>query len=289
MRKIVNIWKAAVALVALPTLVLSGCVLLHLTEPAGADRDESGAIVEEGRVDVFSIRVGDCLTGLKTTRGGQGVTEGEGIPCSEPHKYEVFYHEEHAVSGLLGAEAVADQMCSDAFESFLGFPPNFTSLNFTWLIPTPESFESGDRAISCLVHRFDQALVTGSLEGKGSDYWVESASYFRLGECVNGLDESEDSTLVSGVVHCDEPHVWEVFHVGFLPDEIEPPIDEASQDICLDAFEPFVGRPFERSVFDFSWYQPFEETFPLGDRRVACLIHTVDLAPVAGSLEGSNR
>lgn len=272
-----------------PVMVLTGCGLNSLLEPTTADRDETGVIIEEGKVDVFSFQVGDCLSDLDRARNDEEVFGGGGVPCQEPHIYEVYAHDDFRITDLSTAAEVAEEFCAEGVDAFLGFALDLTSLNVISLTPTEQSFLEGDRAVTCLLHRFDRALVTDSLRGKGQDYWVEFASFLGLGECLNGLSEEEDPSVPFGVVDCDEPHVWEVYHIGYLPEDIEPPIDENSQDICLGAYEDFVGQVYERSIYDISWFQPESETFELGDRRVACLIHTLDLAPVMGSLEGVER
>jgi len=274
----------------LATLLLSGCSVLDLLNPPTADRDETGLIIQEGNVDVFSFEVGDCLKDLDFTNDGQKVFGGAGIPCSELHAYEVFEGLPNAIQSMADAQEVAEEICYDAFERFVDFPPYWTSLTYTPLLPTQESFNSGDRGLSCLAHRSDLALITESLRGKGADYWLEASGFLSLGQCWNGLGEGDDfSAELAETVDCDDPHVWEVYHVGFLPDDIEPPLDEAATEICAEAYGDFVGVAFERSTYYFSWWEPAEETFPLGDRRLACVIHTEDLAPIAGSLGGSSR
>jgi len=53
-----------------------------------ADRDSNGLIVEEGTLDAFSLRVGDC-----TNNQGDAdeVLSVLAVPCSKPHDNE-FYH-----------------------------------------------------------------------------------------------------------------------------------------------------------------------------------------------------
>ena len=52
-----------------------------------ADRDESGAIVGEGSIDAFSMRVGDCFNDIDSF---DEVSSVPGVPCSEPHDNETY-------------------------------------------------------------------------------------------------------------------------------------------------------------------------------------------------------
>ena len=52
-----------------------------------AERNDSGAVVEFGRVELSDIRVGDCLVGNQNVRQ---VTAMEAIPCTDVHIYETF-------------------------------------------------------------------------------------------------------------------------------------------------------------------------------------------------------
>ena len=57
-----------------------------------ADRDSTGAIVGEGSVGAFQIRVGDCfdVTSSSFAEDCVEITSLPDIPCTDPHDNEVF-------------------------------------------------------------------------------------------------------------------------------------------------------------------------------------------------------
>ena len=126
------------------------------------ERDESGSVTEGGDESVFELAVGDCLTDSATT----GVIEDVPVvPCDEPHASEVF-HTFDVADGDFPGDFTADieSGCLPAFEEFVGVAYDQSALEITWLEPTAESWEQGDREVACIVN--DPAgNVTGSLEG----------------------------------------------------------------------------------------------------------------------------
>lgn len=62
------------------------------------------------------------------------------------------------VEGIVEDQGLAE------FESFVGMPYDQSALEVTWLEPTEESWEAGDRELVCMIT--DPAgQTTGSLEG----------------------------------------------------------------------------------------------------------------------------
>lgn len=127
-----------------------------------ANRDESGTVIESGNLDVFEIRLGDCLTeeGLTTDE----VSSAEAIPCTDPHMYQAYYIGNVSLSEYSSAVGEkADEICYIQFQNLYGVPIDETSLTFVNLVPTIESWASGDREITCLLQNYDESLLTESL------------------------------------------------------------------------------------------------------------------------------
>jgi len=151
-----------------PALVLLAAVsvsALGLAACSGGDpdRDSTGVITasEEG-ADIFAIQVGDCAGDLTTGE----LTELDVVPCADPHVSEAFASSDLDEGGYPGTEAIdaqAEEDCTAAFETFIGLPYQESELFATWLTPTEESWEQGDREILCFVYDED-ADTTGSLE-----------------------------------------------------------------------------------------------------------------------------
>ena len=123
---------AAAALVVAGLLTLSACSAAQFpTEGAQSARDENSAettdeaTASEEDVDVFSIRVGDCLNSSIMSEQTELQTVPV-VPCSEPHEDEVYHAFDSSVSGtdypgqdVLEAEAL--EVCTgDAFTDFVG-------------------------------------------------------------------------------------------------------------------------------------------------------------------------
>ncbi len=143
---------------ALGMLLVVGC--------GGAERGESGEIVEGGSLSVFSFRAGDCLNGLALD--GEDVTSVTGIPCDQPHEAEVYLLVDHpggSDAPFPGREAIvqfAEERCIGAFESYVGLSYELSEIYATYLFPIENSWPQGDREIVCLLYE-DGRQITGSL------------------------------------------------------------------------------------------------------------------------------
>jgi hypothetical protein len=127
-----------------------------------------------------------------------------------------------------------------------------------------------------------------------------------LGACSGNVFELavgdcfDDGDLVLGeleevgdvpVVECSVPHDNEVYAVVTVDGEAFPgdqAIRAEADEVCLDAFDPFVGLDYESSALDFGWLVPTADSWEIGDRVVACFVYRLDLAKVTGTLEGSS-
>ncbi|MGF1595313.1 MAG: septum formation family protein [Acidimicrobiales bacterium] len=145
-----------------------GLVGLGYTGLAGQDdttRDDSGAIVEEGELGAFRIRLGDCLVGLD----GDAVESTRGVPCDQPHEFEVYFAFNLPDGDFPGDTAAGDhgnQRCYDVFSAFVGVSYEESIYGYTSLVPSQESWEQvDDREVLCLVGNYDGTRKTGSAEG----------------------------------------------------------------------------------------------------------------------------
>jgi hypothetical protein len=133
-----------------------------------ADRDDSGAIVSEGTVDAFQVRVGDCFDDSSSDAEGE-ITSIPGVPCSEEHDNEAFavidltipsYPEGDAMAGL------AYTSCVERFEAFVGKDYASSSLEIFPIYPTPESWAQDDREVICAIYEMDENKLVGSVKGR---------------------------------------------------------------------------------------------------------------------------
>lgn len=118
---------------------------------------------ESGEVDVFSVSVGDCINDF----GSSEVTSVEAIDCALPHDYEVYSELTIPGDTFPGGDQVtvlAQESCVTAFVDFVGLSYEESLLDFSYLAPTEQSWQAGDRLVSCLI--IDPATQTsGSLAG----------------------------------------------------------------------------------------------------------------------------
>jgi hypothetical protein len=112
---------------------------------------------------------------------------------------------------------------------------------------------------------------------------------YEIGDC---FQEESDDRGNTEFRDCSEPHDYEVYSEFELPDTPDgsyPGDDRMSfvaDEGCLDAFEDFVGVPWEESYYDFSWVAPDEVTWTEHDDRLVQCLAIDPEGEHAGSLEG---
>ncbi|MFI8006229.1 septum formation family protein [Streptomyces sp. NPDC086010] len=133
------------------------------------DDAKAGAKSALRQRSVFSLTPGDCYTpnSVATASEEFGV---EIIPCKEPHKGQVVG--EFTIEGITeypgedGASKIADKRCpveSQKFVSDTWAVPAGVELFYYY--PTPQSWRTGDRAVSC-TYTQKSGTSTGSLQNR---------------------------------------------------------------------------------------------------------------------------
>ncbi|WP_228479688.1 septum formation family protein [Microbacterium abyssi] len=159
------------------SIALSGCgALSGILGGGDAQRDEDGNVTEGSNIDIFSLKVGDCMPASDTS--GE-ITDADVVPCSEPHADEVFYEFELEGDELPSDDEIMSQVeaqCVPAFTEFVGLDYYESTLDFWWITPTEQTWtQANDRVVQCVIYKPDpkdstgqtQLEVTGSLEGAG--------------------------------------------------------------------------------------------------------------------------
>lgn len=129
-----------------------------------ADRDDSGAIVEEGDVAANELRVGDCLQ----DPGDEVFEEVKGVSCDQAHDFEVFHVA--TVTGLSYPsdpefEAAAGQHCLPAFDRYTGELYEDSELWIGYFVPDESAWSSGDRVMHCYLYLPGRVLVGSRAAG----------------------------------------------------------------------------------------------------------------------------
>lgn len=109
-----------------------------------------------------SPEVGDC-------GDWPGETGPLGVPadCDEPHDFEVFAIFDLAYdldSPYPGEDPVADEAestCLDEFEAYVGKSYAESLLEVTFVYPSEETWDTGDREVFCMLHAANGKLDTG--------------------------------------------------------------------------------------------------------------------------------
>ena len=131
------------------------------------DRDSSGAIVGEGSVDAFQVRVGDCFD--DTSSFDEGITSLPGVPCNEPHDNEAFALLDLSIATYPEGDGMAElahESCLAHFDSFVGRDYESSSLEIMTLYPSTESWVENDREVICAVYDINAAKLVGSVKGR---------------------------------------------------------------------------------------------------------------------------
>jgi hypothetical protein len=90
------------------------------------------------------------------------------IACSEPHTHEIYATIESQDPVFPGVEALGDFAqveCLEAFEPFVGTSPFDSTLSYSWLVPTLQSWnDEEDREVLCVLMNRDQGVpLVGSM------------------------------------------------------------------------------------------------------------------------------
>ncbi len=135
---------------------------------SGVDRDGSGAIVGEGTLDAFAVKIGDCFD--DATDFGEEVSSLAGVPCADPHDNETYavfdvsfdsYPNEEVMSGH------ASDACLEQFEPFVGKDYESSTLEISTMYPTQQSWDQSDREVVCAIYDMNANKLVGSAQGRG--------------------------------------------------------------------------------------------------------------------------
>ena len=94
------------------------------------------------------------------------------VPCEEPHDLEVYAIVVlgTATEPFPGQAAVDEEgafACLDRFEAFIGISYQQSALDISFITPSPESWEIGDRTVICSVYRLDGQKLVGTARDSG--------------------------------------------------------------------------------------------------------------------------
>ena len=155
-------------------------------------------------------------------------------------------------------------------------------------------------AVTAAVAVLSGCSVLGSLLSGGASSGNTEAFDIEVGDCVYEPDltdnEATDAQIASvDVVDCAEPHTYEAYvveDIGAIDDVYpgEESVLSRAEELCYNGFADFVGRAYEKSRLDISYFYPTEDSWnTLDDREVTCFVIDPDKAETTGSFAGSGE
>lgn len=121
-----------------------------------------------GGTHSVDLAVGDCIKSLDSdVTGSDGqVGQVQVVDCSEPHLYEVYAEVELSGDSLPSAtevETEAEDACfGSGFEEYVGAPVTETEYVATYLSPSQDTWDAGDRKVTCVLSTLDESELTAS-------------------------------------------------------------------------------------------------------------------------------
>lgn len=121
--------------------------------------------VVRNNVAAGDLKVGDCLnTTDKTT-----IQSVETQPRAESHNAEVIFVGEYSGDSYpisLSLDRYIEDSCVPAFETYVGRAiDSEPALSIGYFYPSRDSWNSGDRTITCYISQLDESPMTESLKG----------------------------------------------------------------------------------------------------------------------------
>lgn len=147
-------------------LVIVGALVVLLVLIVG------GLFVFRDRIsgNVTELQVGDCID--KPATDTDSITDVQHQPCTEPHDAEIVYVVADTSTTYPGSDhfdAVANTVCTDQNSLYLA--TDFSArddIGGGYFYPTSDSWDGGNKNVTCYVDRTDSQKLVGSLKGIGN-------------------------------------------------------------------------------------------------------------------------
>jgi hypothetical protein len=123
-------------------------------------------------VSVLDVQVGQCFTPPKDIV--QQLSDLQSVPCSASHTMEAYAAVDYRAPGAASAPAdypgdaalttFADGTCAARYADYVGIDYRDSTYFYTYLLPSPRSWQDKDRSVVCFITTTGQPLTT-SLKG----------------------------------------------------------------------------------------------------------------------------
>lgn len=132
----------------------------------------AGCSSDDDTDSVFSIKPGQCFMAPGEVEAQ--ISDLEKVDCADPHDHEAYAVVPYAAEGDEPAsdeypgddvlKGFADGSCAERFRDYVGIDYLDSTLFFTYLLPSPRSWQEEDRSVVCLVTGSGSQLQ-GSVKG----------------------------------------------------------------------------------------------------------------------------
>jgi hypothetical protein len=135
-----------------------------------AQRGDDGSLASAGNVTVDDLRVGDCFNAGEFSADEEAeVSDVDGVPCDEPHAFEVFAVADYN-GGVFPAtdeqfQAAFAEVCIPPFEDYVGIAYADSVLWASAITPTEDGWNDGDREFICHLHEEEATPLSESQRG----------------------------------------------------------------------------------------------------------------------------
>ena len=143
-----------------PTIALGAAAIMGLALSA------CSSMPFNNRTQSTELAVGQCLlVPLNSQVNSVATTE-----CAEAHTGEV-YSVTTLKNDTMPSRDEMDELvyntCYETFEAYVGTSPEETTLDYTAMSPTKQTWAKGDREIVCIAVRTDDEQLTASVRDSG--------------------------------------------------------------------------------------------------------------------------
>ena len=147
-------------------LVIFGVLVIVLVVIVG------GVFLFRDRIsgNVTELQVGDCFDKPAITT--DSITDIQHQPCTDPHDAEVVYvvaDTSASYPGVAHFDTVANSVCTDQNSLYIATDFNARDdIGGGYFYPTSDSWDSGNKNVTCYIDRTDDQKLVGSLKGIGT-------------------------------------------------------------------------------------------------------------------------